>query len=44
MKITSLIAVDSAVTQELAAAAAVIARAEGLTAHARALEIRIEGR
>jgi histidinol dehydrogenase len=44
MKVTSLIAVDSAVTQELAAAAAVIARAEGLTAHARALELRIEGR
>ena len=30
--------------QELAGAAALIARAEGLTAHARALEMRIEGR
>jgi histidinol dehydrogenase len=44
MKVTSLIAVDAAVTQELAGAAAIIARAEGLTAHARALELRIEGR
>jgi histidinol dehydrogenase len=44
LKITSLIAVDAPVMRELAAAAALIARAEGLTAHARALEIRLEGR
>ena len=44
LKITSLIAVDEPVMQELAGAAALIARAEGLTAHARALEMRIEGR
>ncbi|MGI8553268.1 MAG: histidinol dehydrogenase [Dehalococcoidia bacterium] len=44
LKITSLIAVDESVLQDLGAAAALIARAEGLTAHARALEIRLEGR
>jgi histidinol dehydrogenase len=44
LKITSLISVDSEVTQQLAGTAAIIARAEGLTAHARALELRIEGR
>jgi histidinol dehydrogenase len=44
LKITSLIAVQEPVMQELAGAAALIARAEGLTAHARALEIRMEGR
>ena len=44
LKITSLIAVDAPVMQELAAAAALIARAEGLTGHARALELRLEGR
>lgn len=44
LKITSVIAVDAQVTRELAGAAALIARAEGLTAHARALELRIEGR
>jgi histidinol dehydrogenase len=44
LKITSLIAVEAPVMQDLAGAAALIARAEGLTAHARALEIRLEGR
>lgn len=43
-KITSLVAVRDAVTQEFGAAAAQIARAEGLTAHARALERRLESR
>ncbi len=44
LKITSIIGVDTAAMQDLAGAAALIARAEGLTAHARALEMRIEGR
>lgn len=44
LKLTSLVAVEEAVFQELGAAAALIARAEGLTAHARALEIRLESR
>ena len=44
LKITSLIAVEDQVVQELGAVAALIARAEGLTAHARALEIRMEER
>jgi histidinol dehydrogenase len=41
LKITSLVAVTDEVTQELGPAAARIARAEGLTAHARALEARL---
>ena len=44
LKITSVIAVDEPVMQELAGPAALIARAEGLTGHARALELRLEGR
>jgi histidinol dehydrogenase len=43
-KIMSLVAVRDDVTQQFGAAAAQIARAEGLTAHARALERRLEGR
>ena len=41
LKIISLVAVPDQVTQELGPAAARIARAEGLTAHARALEARL---
>jgi histidinol dehydrogenase len=44
LKITSLVAVENRVLQEIGPAAALIARAEGLTGHARALEIRIESR
>jgi histidinol dehydrogenase len=44
LKTMSLIAVREEVTQELGEAAARIARAEGLTGHARALERRLEGR
>jgi histidinol dehydrogenase len=44
LKLTSVIAVDAEVMQELGPAAALIARAEGLTGHARALEMRVEGR
>jgi histidinol dehydrogenase len=41
LKIISLIAVSDEVTQQLGPAAALIARAEGLTAHAHALEVRL---
>jgi histidinol dehydrogenase len=41
LKIMSLVAVSDEVTQQLGPAAARIARAEGLTAHARALEVRL---
>jgi histidinol dehydrogenase len=41
LKIISLVAVDDEVTQALGPVAARIARAEGLTAHARALELRL---
>jgi histidinol dehydrogenase len=44
LKVTSLIAVGDPVMQEVGGAAARIARAEGLTAHARALEMRLQGR
>jgi len=44
LKLTSVIAVDDSQMQELGPAAALIARAEGLTGHARALEMRVEGR
>jgi histidinol dehydrogenase len=43
-KIISLVAVRDDVTQEFGEAAAQIARAEGLTAHARALERRLQSR
>ena len=42
LKIMSLVAVKEQVTRDLGDAAARIARAEGLTAHARALERRLE--
>lgn len=42
MKVTSLVALDKEALRSLGPAAAAIARAEGLTAHARALEMRIE--
>ena len=41
LKITSLIAVDPAQMRDAGPAAAVIARAEGLTAHARSMEMRL---
>jgi histidinol dehydrogenase len=44
LKITSIIAVSDSVLQEVGEAAARIARAEGLTGHARALEMRLQGR
>lgn len=44
LKITSLVAVEDSVLQEIGAAAALIARAEGLTGHARALEMRLQSR
>jgi histidinol dehydrogenase len=42
IKLTSLLEVDKAVLKKLAKAAATIARAEGLEAHARAVEKRLE--
>jgi len=39
--IVSLIALDEATTRQIAPAAAVIARAEGLDAHANAAEVRL---
>ncbi len=44
LRIISVVAVDESTFERLAPAAARIARAEGLTAHARALEMRLEGR
>ena len=44
LKVTSVISLDAAALAELGPAAAVIARAEGFTAHARAIERRLEGR
>ncbi|MER3421100.1 MAG: histidinol dehydrogenase [Chloroflexota bacterium] len=41
LKVMSLVAVSDAVMQELGRAATCVARAEGLTAHARALEVRL---
>jgi len=43
LKVTSVIALDGAALAELGPAAVVIARAEGFTAHARAIERRLEG-
>lgn len=42
LKVNSMVAVDAAVRKDLTRAAIAIARAEGLTAHARALELRME--
>jgi len=44
LKITSIVNIPDDMTEELARAASVIARAEGLTAHAHAVERRIQGR
>jgi histidinol dehydrogenase len=44
LRVMSLVAVPEEVTRELGEAAALIARAEGLTGHARALERRLESR
>jgi histidinol dehydrogenase len=43
LKVTSVISLDEAALAELGPAAVVIARAEGFTAHARAIERRLEG-
>jgi histidinol dehydrogenase len=44
LKVTSVVSLDAAALAELGPAAAAIARAEGLTAHARAIERRLEKR
>jgi len=44
LKITSVVNIPEGLTEELARAASVLARAEGLTGHARAVERRIQGR
>ena len=44
LKITSVVNIPAEITEELARAASIIARAEGLTGHARAVERRIQGR
>ncbi|MEW6141942.1 MAG: histidinol dehydrogenase [Chloroflexota bacterium] len=42
LKVNSMVSVDAAVRKDLTRAAITIAQAEGLTAHARALELRLE--
>ena len=44
MKVTSTIALSAADLRTIGPAAALLARAEGLTAHARSIELRLEGR
>jgi len=44
LKITSVVNVPEEITEELARAASVLARAEGLTGHAHAVERRLQGR
>ena len=44
LKITSVVNIPEGLTEELARAASVLARAEGLTGHAHAVERRIQGR
>ena len=44
LKITSVVNVPEELTEELARHASVLARAEGLTGHAHAVERRIQGR
>jgi histidinol dehydrogenase len=44
LKITSVVNIPEEMTEELARHASVLARAEGLTGHARAVERRIQGR
>lgn len=43
LKVTSVVAVDAARLREAGPAAALIARAEGFTAHARSIELRLNG-
>jgi histidinol dehydrogenase len=43
LKVTSVVAVDAARLREAGPAAAKIARAEGFTAHARSIELRLRG-
>lgn len=43
LKVTSVVAVDLATLREAGPAAATIARAEGFTAHARSIELRLDG-
>jgi histidinol dehydrogenase len=43
LKVTSVVAVDAARLREAGPAAAKIARAEGFTAHARSIELRLDG-
>ena len=43
LKVTSVVAVDAARLREAGPAAAAIARAEGFTAHARSIELRLDG-
>lgn len=43
LKVTSVVAVDAAALREAGPAAAAIARAEGFTAHARSIELRLDG-
>jgi histidinol dehydrogenase len=43
LKVTSVVAVDSAQLRAAGPAAAHIARAEGFTAHARSIELRLDG-
>jgi histidinol dehydrogenase len=44
LKVTSTIALSAADLRTIGPAAALLARAEGLTAHARSIELRLEGR
>jgi histidinol dehydrogenase len=43
LKVTSVVAVDAATLRAAGPTAAAIARAEGFTAHARSIELRLEG-
>jgi histidinol dehydrogenase len=43
VKVTSVVAVDASTLREAGPAAAAIARAEGFTAHARSIELRLNG-
>jgi histidinol dehydrogenase len=43
LKVTSIVAVDAARLRETGPAAALIARAEGFVAHARSIELRLQG-
>jgi len=43
LKVTSVVSVDAAQLREAGPAAAAIARAEGFTAHARSIELRLDG-